>query len=77
MRIWSSFLSGGQVSRRACGAWTALAGWDAWDHARTLPAEQRPAMSEPGPLHGRALESLRQVVVETLGDLEQVWQRRN
>jgi len=55
----------------------ALAAWDAWDQARTLPAEQRPAVSEPGPLYRPALESLHQVLVDTLGELEQAWQRRN
>ncbi len=55
----------------------ALAAWDAWDQTRALPAEQRPAVSEPGPLHRPALESLRQVLVDTLGEIEQAWQRRN
>jgi len=55
----------------------ALAAWDAWDLARALPAEQRAAVPEPGPLHRPALESLRQVLVETLGEIEQAWQRRN
>ena len=55
----------------------ALAAWDAWDRARAVPAEQRSLVSEPGPLHRPALQSLRQVLVETLYELEQVWQRRN
>jgi len=55
----------------------ALAAWHAWDQAQALPAEQRPVVPEPGPLHRPALESLRQVLVDTLGEIEQAWQRRN
>jgi hypothetical protein len=55
----------------------AISAWDEWDAAQAMPAEMRPLVPQPGPLSRKALDELRRVLVEVIGELEAAWERRN
>ena len=54
----------------------AIARLDEYEAAQLMPADIRPQVRPPD-LGRDALQSLRQVLEETLKDLEVMWERRN
>lgn len=54
----------------------AIAHLDEYEAAQLMPADIRPQVRPPD-LGRDALQSLRQVLEETLKDLEVMWERRN
>lgn len=54
----------------------ALSAWDEYDATALLPQDVRPRI-QPPPLNREALQDLQRVLVETVGELEAMWERRN
>lgn len=54
----------------------ALARWDEYESAQSLPEDIRPEVTPPS-LSRDALQSLRATLVSILGELDEMWERRN
>jgi hypothetical protein len=54
----------------------ALSRWDEYDAAQAMPAELRPEAERPT-LSRKALKALQGILVQTIAELEEAWERRN
>lgn len=54
----------------------ALAQWDEWECARTMPPDVRPHVDRPI-LGRKALKSLRKMLLDVLAEMGMMWERRN